>query len=127
VVPPRCCVTDIKTELIVSGLDVHGPALSHIALHFLPYRPFGLTGCLHASSAVGSSAVASLQSPIMAPTDDSSSSPRLPQDVLRFDYGQYTIIVPEEFSDDSVSLSNLQKRAIDVGAVYLVVQGSTCS
>jgi hypothetical protein len=103
----------------VSGLDViyvHGPALSRIALHFLPYRPFGLTGCLHASSAV-----ASLQYPIMAlPLADASSSPPLPQGVLRFDYGQYTILVPEEFLDDSESLSNLQKRAIDVGAVYSV-------
>jgi hypothetical protein len=50
-----CCVTDIKAELIVPGPGIvvymytDPTRLNRIALPFLPYRSFGLTGCLPAA------------------------------------------------------------------------------
>jgi hypothetical protein len=54
------------------------------------------------------------------PPADASSTTPLSQDVLLFEYGQYTILVPGEFSNELGTLLNLQARAIDAGAVYSV-------
>jgi hypothetical protein len=53
------------------------------------------------------------------PADPSSALPPS-QEVLLFHHKQYVIVVPIEFSDESGTLSDLQARAIDAGAVCSV-------
>jgi hypothetical protein len=56
----------------------------------------------------------------MALPVDPSSALSISQDVLLFDYQGYVIVVPEEFSAESKTLSDLQAKAIAAGAVCSV-------